>query len=181
MKGPLSDLTPEERRAIKGAIRRAFRQSPRMRNVLTKVRVELPPALKKNGSPGARNQVRYKCAGCFGLFPQKFVQVDHISPAVPFGKKEEEMTPTELVQGIFCSPNNLQVLCSTPIRFLPKGTKSCHAKKTAEENFVRKNLLEKGGSVAEWRIKYAEYLTAKEKEKAEKELKKQKKLTKKTT
>lgn len=144
-----------------------------MREILQRARVELPPALKKDGTPGARNQVRYACANCKGLYPQKFVQVDHVSPAVPLGTKEEEMTPTELVAGIFCSQSNLQVLCSTPAKFLPKGQKSCHAIKTAEENFIRKNLLEKGGTIEEWKLKYSEYLAEKEKQKVEKELKKQ--------
>lgn len=173
------DLTPEERRTIKGALRRAFRQSPRMREVLQRARVELPPALKKDGTPGVRPQVRYRCAACNELHPQKFVQVDHRDPAVPLDRREEDMTPTELVQGIFCSQDNLQVLCSTPLKFLPKGKKSCHALKTNEENFIRKNISEHGGTVSEWKIKYEEYLNKKEKEKADKEARKLARLQKK--
>ncbi len=172
-------LTPDERRAIKGALRRAFRQSPRMRDVLQKARVELPPALKKDGTPGARNQVRYTCALCGELFPQKFVQVDHRNPVVPFDLKEEDMTPTQLVEGIFCDQSNLQVLCSTPLKFLPKGKKSCHAVKTAEENFIRKGMAGKGGSEDAWRAQYRKYVEQKEQEKLEKEQRKQAKLLKK--
>jgi hypothetical protein len=175
----VTNLTPEERRAIKGAVRRAFRQSPRMRDVLQGARVELPPALKKDGTPGARNQVRYRCATCKELYPQKFCQVDHRDPAVPLGVKEEDMTPTELVNGVFCLQENLQVLCSTPLRFLPKGKKSCHAIKTAEENFIRKNLLEKGQTIEFWKSKYVEYLAIKEKERSEKEKRKLEKQAKK--
>jgi hypothetical protein len=140
-----------------------------MRNVLNRVRVELPPALKKDGTQGVRPQVRYKCAVCEGYFPSKWVAVDHIIPVVPLDVKEKDMTPNDLVAGIFCPENNLQVICVTPIKFLPKGQKSCHAKKTAEENFVRKNLAEHGGSIEEWRIKYTDYLAHKETERLAKE------------
>jgi hypothetical protein len=176
---PVNDLTDEERRVIKGALRRAFRQSPRMRDVLKDARVELPPALKKDGTPGARPQVRFKCNICGELFPGKWIAVDHINPVVPLDRKEKDMTPNELVDGIFSDKSNLQPLCVTPIKFLPKGQKSCHALKTAEENFVRKGISEKGGSVEEWKSKYKDYVKQKEKEKAEKELKKQQRLQKK--
>jgi hypothetical protein len=180
------DLTPEERRAIKGALRRAFRQSPRMREVLQRARVELPPALKKDGTPGKKNQVRYACAVCEGLFPQKFVQVDHKNPAVPLDVKEEDMSMDDMVSGIFCSQSNLQVLCSTPIKSLPKGSKkSCHALKTAEENFIRRGIAQSGGSVESWRLQYDSYVRLKEAEKEAKARRKiekqQKKLSKKET
>lgn len=173
------DLTPEERRAIKGALRRAFRQSPRMRDVLLKARVELPPALKKDGTPGVRNQVRYTCAGCKSLYPQKWVQVDHINPVVPFGIREEDMGVGELAAGIFCSQDNLQVLCSTPLKSLPKGSeKSCHAKKTNEENFIRKKLLGEGMSIEQAKIAYQQDLALKKAKAEEKERRKQERLQK---
>ncbi len=167
------NLTPDERRALKGAIRRAFRQSPRMRDVLNKARVELPPAPKKDGLPGKRNQVRFICALCKDLYPGKFVQVDHVDPAVPLGVKEEDMTPNDLVSGIFCDPSNLQVLCSTPIKSLPKGSRSCHAKKTNKENFIRKGLLGTGGTLEEWSLKYEAHLAEKESKRIQKLEKKQ--------
>lgn len=177
---PNLDLTPDERRAIKGALRRAFRQSPRMREVLQRARVELPPALKKDGTPGIRPQVRYTCAQCKLLFQQKNVAVDHILPVVPLGKKEEDMTPTELVKGIFCSQDNLQVLCCTPIKNLPKGQRSCHAKKTNEENFIRDGL-QKGWSLDQCRGAYARELINKQLKIEEKEKRKLAKLAKKNS
>lgn len=176
---PVSDLTDEEKRVLKGAIRRAFRQSNRMKEILKAARTELPPALKKDGTPGARPQVRFKCAVCGDLFPGKWIAVDHISPVVPLNIKEKDMTPNDLVDGIYSGPENLQVICVTPIKFLPKGQKSCHAKKTAEENFVRKGLSEQGGTIELWRAQYQQYLRQKEIEKQEKELKKQQRLEKK--
>lgn len=176
---PIEDLTDEEKRTLKGAIRRAFRQSSRMRDVLKACRVELPPALKKDGNPGLRPQVRFKCAVCGDLFPGKWIAVDHINPVVPLDKKEKDMTPNDLVNGIYCEPENLQPICVTPIKFLPKNQKSCHAKKTAEENFIRKGLAENGGSVLEWKERYKDYLCKKEIERLEKEKRKLEKAQKK--
>lgn len=127
----------EERGRIKGAIRRTFRLSPQMKEVLQEARVELPPALKKDGTPGKKNQIRYRCAMCQQLFSQKHVQVDHIEPVVPLCIKEEAMSYDKIVRGVFCKKDNLQVLCSTPQKLLEKGKKSCHRLKTDEENFVR--------------------------------------------
>ena len=82
----------QERNRIKGALRQAFRMSPQMWETLQRARVELPPALKKDGTPGKRPRVRYKCAICGELFQQKFVQVDHKTPVVPLHKTEADMT-----------------------------------------------------------------------------------------
>ena len=131
-------LTDFELRTIKGSLRRAFRLSPRMNAVLEAARVELPPAIKKDGTEGKRNQIRYRCAHCLGLFRKEDVAVDHIETVVPLYKEEIRMSAGDLARGIFCHVNNLQVLCNTKIKNLPKGAeKSCHYKKTAEEQFLR--------------------------------------------
>lgn len=129
----------EEHYRIKGAIRRTFRLSPQMKETLQSARVELPPITKKDGTIGKRPQVRYRCAICKELFPQKYVQVDHINPAIPLWKKEIEMTYDELVRGIICDNFNLQVVCSTPMKD-NNGLSSCHKKKTDEENWIRKKI-----------------------------------------
>ena len=130
----------EERGRVKGAVRRSFRLSPQMKEVLQAARVELPPALKKDGTPGKRNQVRYRCAACKELFSQKDVQVDHLKTVVPLCKKEKDMTYDEIVRGVFCDKDNLQVLCSTPMK-RNDGKSSCHKKKTDEEKYIRKNMV----------------------------------------
>lgn len=178
---PHWDLTDEERRTLKGAIRRAFRQSKRMMQVLNAARVELPPALKKDGTPGARNQVRFRCAVCKQLFPGKWVNVDHIDPVVPLDRNEKDMTPNELVDRIYSDPSNLQVICSTPVKNLPKGKKSCHSIKSTEENFIRKGISQNGGTIAEWKDKYLEYLAKKEKDRLAKEHRKLEKQQRKKT
>lgn len=165
----------EERGRIKGAIRRAFRLSPQMKEVLKKARVELPPALKKDGHPGKKNQVRYTCAICKDLFSQKNVQVDHISPVVPLWKAEADMSYDEIVRGVFCNLDNLQVICSTPMK-RNNGNPSCHKLKTDEENFIRDelkkivNLLDYTGEeidrmIVDIKAKYLIYLKEKEEKK----------------
>lgn len=138
------NLTPEEHYVVKGKIRQAFRQSERFKNTINKARVELAPALKKDGNPGKRNQVRFKCAECQQLFPQKWISVDHIDPVVPLWEKELQMNMGDIVNRIYCDEKNLQVLCSTPMKYLPKGQRSCHSKKTNRENFIR-DMFDKEG------------------------------------
>ena len=137
-------ISPDEDYVIKGKIRQAFRQSERFKACLDAARVELPPALKKDGTPGKRNQVRYKCAHCGELFQQANVSVDHINPVIPFWKKEPNVELAEVIDGIYCDPSNLQVLCSTPMKNLPKGQRSCHAIKTNRENYIRDAFFERG-------------------------------------
>lgn len=129
----------EERGRVKGAIRRTFRLSPQMKEVLDRARVELPPKIKKDGEPGKKNQVRYTCAVCKGLFSSGNVQVDHIEPVVPLWMAEADMTYDEIVRGVFCALDNLQVICSTSMK-KNGGLPSCHKLKTDEENFIRDRL-----------------------------------------
>ena len=125
---------------ILSGIRRAYRLSPQMQEVLKAARVELPPLPLKNGKPGKRVRVRFRCAVCEGLFSSKNVQVDHCDPATPLDKSVIDMTWDEVVDGIFCGVDNLQVLCSTPMK-RNNGLPSCHAKKSARENWIRKQLI----------------------------------------
>lgn len=136
----------EERGRIKGAIRRTFRLSPQMKEVMQAARVELSPALKKDGTPGKRPRVRYRCNYCEKLWSQKNVNVDHIKTVVPLWQEESTMSYDEIVRGVFCDKSNLQVLCS--IAMIRNGGKpSCHNIKTNEENYIRRRWAkEKNGS-----------------------------------
>ena len=147
-------------------------------------RVELPPALKKNGKPGKRPQVRYRCAICGELFSQKNINVDHIETVVLLWKHEKEMTYDEIVRRIFCDKGNLQVVCSTPM-IRNKGKSSCHKKKTDEENWVRKKWLEEyltdvwspdyyETTEKDLRKKYKQHLKEKEEKKNAKKARKRK-------
>lgn len=172
----------EERNRIKGAVRRAFRLSPQMKEVLRAARQELPPLLKKDGSPGKKPQVRYRCAICKNLFSQKFVQIDHREPVIKLYKKESEMTYDEIVRGIFCDTSNLQVVCSTPLK-KNNGKPSCHKIKTDEENYIRRKLAGSGLAITEegWetlikhtRAEYKQYLIEQKSKKCKKKTKKSK-------
>jgi len=178
----------EERGRIKGALRKAFRLSPQMRETMQAARVELPPALKKDGTPGKRPQVRYRCAACKELFPQKWVQVDHIDTVVPLWETESKMIFHEWVsiisRNIFCKKENLQILCSTPMKY-NDGNHSCHKKKTDEENYIRRelakvvNLKDHTGEqidkmMDELKISYTEYVAEKERKKNERKRKSRK-------
>lgn len=179
----------EERSRIKGAIRRVFRLFPQGRDILMAARVELPPAILKDGSIGKKNQIRYRCSECQKLFSQKNVQVDHIKTVVPLHIEERNMNYDEIVRGICCKKENLQVLCSTKIKDLPKGEKSCHALKTRREGFIRDRFIEwkknnKFGNLsdceieqmtADFKLMFEEFL---KKEKITKEEKENKKLNK---
>lgn len=129
----------EEKNRIKGAMRRTFRLSPQMKEVLEQARVELPPLPKKDGTPGKRPQVKYRCAICKQLFSRTQVQVDHIKPVVPLNKKESDMSYDELADGIFCKKDNLQVVCSIPLK-KNNDEPSCHKIKTDEENWIRSTI-----------------------------------------
>lgn len=164
----------QERNRVKGALRQAFRMSPQMWETLQASRVELPPALKKDGTPGKRPRVRYKCAMCGDLFMQKYVNVDHIEPVVPLDKTESKMTYDEIGRGIFCKKDNLQVLCKTPMS-KNKGKPSCHKIKTDEENYIRKQINEKGRTAKEipkLKKEFQDYLIEKEKKRIAKEKRK---------
>lgn len=182
LKPPTPDIV--KKRLIKGGIRRVFRQSIEMKFALRSARVELPPKVLKDGSAGKKNQVRYKCAICGGLFSQKDVAVDHIDPVIPLHKSEESLTIDEMAYRIWCDVDNLQVICSFPLKKL-EGIPSCHKIKTDEENYVRKRLKEKYPAMTEdpdvWpydalikesKEEYKVYLEEKKKERLEKEKRK---------
>jgi hypothetical protein len=170
----------QERNRVKGALRQSFRMSPQMWETLQRARHELPPALKKDGTPGKRPQVRYKCAICGGMFMQKYVQVDHIDPVVPLYKTEADMTYDEMAERIFCPKNNLQVVCSTPLS-KNGGKPSCHKIKSDEENYIRKNIDYEEYKAGDWdlldkieelKIEFEEYLKEKEEKRLAKERRK---------
>lgn len=57
------------------------------------------------------------------------MQVDHHYPIVPLNRSLEDMTPTELVDRIWCDEKNLTPMC-----------KPCHNVKTKAENKERRRL-----------------------------------------
>lgn len=108
--------------AIIGGIRKAYRMfNPKFQIILDKARVELP-RYNKDGSLSKRNEVRYKCNNCNGLFKSSEVNVDHVIPVIESGKSQHDYTWDEYIDRMDCSISNLQVLC-----------KVCHKVKTKRE------------------------------------------------
>lgn len=85
----------------------------------------------KNAAKRGRNQ--YECNHCHNVFPNKEIQLDHITPIV---SPDTGFTGwNDFVNGLFCEADNLQVLC-----------KECHSKKSLAEKAIatksRKNKNE---------------------------------------
>ena len=122
--------------AIRGAIRRLFSRSPTV--IETKMRVRRERSwTKKDGSIAARPRVEFQCAECGGFFMGKDVQVDHIIPVIDPVKGFE--TYDIYVERLFCSIDNLQVLC----RYDHKG-KTDAEKKIRAINRKKQKELENG-------------------------------------
>ena len=104
---------------IKGALRRVMSRSP----MVKECREQSVHAINK----GPRGGKQFVCVACGGCFSGNNIQIDHINPVVPVDKSLQEMTWTQLVKRMFCSTNNLQVLCL-----------DCHKLKTKQERELRK-------------------------------------------
>lgn len=127
---------------IRSAIRRTFSRSPLVQDVLRSVRSE-HDQFKKDGTLAKRRAVRYECAECGKLFMRTQVAVDHIDPVIPLDK--EFTSWDDFVARLFCTADNLQVLCSYKIKDKHKHNDelSCHHRKTQEERKLRKLKLTK--------------------------------------
>jgi ribosomal protein L44E len=84
---------------------------------------------KKINKATKRLAMHYKCAKCKKHYPAKEVNVDHINPVVC--PKEGFIDWDTFINRLYCTKDNLQVLCS-----------GCHDKKTAKE---RKTRIKKKG------------------------------------
>jgi hypothetical protein len=79
---------------------------------------------KKLNSKTGRQAIHYTCASCKHEYPAKEVNVDHVLPVVdPIEGFKDWDT---FIKRLFCSKENLQVLCS-----------ACHTKKSKEETNTR--------------------------------------------
>lgn len=107
----------------RSALRRVFVRGPLVQSCMRAARVEQPKH-NKDGSVAKKPAVFYTCASCSGLFKQGDVAVDHIEPVV--SPDTGFVDWNTFMERLWCTPNNLQVLCST-----------CHHSKSQEERKAR--------------------------------------------
>lgn len=107
--------------AIRSALRQAFIRSKYKGEFLKTRRIE-SPTFKKDGTLGKKIAVNYKCECCFSLIKIDQVNVDHIEAVGSFKDIREFY---DFFMRIFCSFDNLQVLC-----------KPCHKRKTRFDRMI---------------------------------------------
>ena len=116
-------ITPKDRNAIKGAIRRAFARSELRNKVINDAEV-------KHSDPKRPRVKRWvMCAICKKPEARSYMQADHLEPLVKIDSSLEDMTPNELVHGTWCEEENLQPVCV-----------KCHKIKSLGEQQERKRL-----------------------------------------
>jgi 5-methylcytosine-specific restriction endonuclease McrA len=97
-------------------IRSGLRQKSRFWKPITQCKMKSRRAYK---GPLKRQKFEYQCKECLNWFPDKKINVDHISPA---GSLRCANDLPGFVERLFCEVDNLQCLCS-----------DCHNKKTQDE------------------------------------------------
>jgi ribosomal protein L44E len=105
---------------VKGALRAASQRWPPKYSVLTKAFT----SRKENKATG-RLAKHFECNKCKQEFPQKEVEVNHISPIVPVTGFDSW---DKVIERLFCEEEGLEVVC-----------KPCHKSITKEENIIRKS------------------------------------------
>jgi len=114
-----------EQAVVLNAMRRAFRTYPPYKECLRRAKSEYFIMSQKN-TPMRR--VEFTCAKCLKKFKQKEIAVDHIDPVVD--PMAGVTTYDNYAKRLFCSLDNLQVLCNI-------GSTSCHKAKSKAENALR--------------------------------------------
>ena len=109
--------------AIRGALRRTFSRSPIIRDVLYKVRREVPK-YNQDGSRSKKNAVQYLCNVCGSYVGSTKVSVDHVVPVVSVTDGFVDFNT--FIERLFCQADNLQVICD-----------DCHNSKTQKERISR--------------------------------------------
>ena len=106
---------------IRSALRQAFNRYPPKYESIKEAAITMQDGHYKTGPKKGQPKMvkRYTCAACGSLFLQKEVQVDHIIGA---GSLKDYHDLPGFTRRLFCSKDNLQVLC-----------KPCHHVKTQEE------------------------------------------------
>lgn len=128
------DIHIEEKdfKTLVSVLRRASMRWYGRAEAIRKARVELPPVLKKDGSPSKNPQIKYRCVECKSLVKSTEYSVDHNPPVVDLegfdsmGATFPERVGT-FVLNLFCLPIGWRVICN-----------NCHDEKTKAENKIRR-------------------------------------------
>ena len=96
--------------AILNALKRSFSRSPIVKEKMNEVRTE-ETWYKKDGTPAKKPRVLYLCATCGNRHMSKNIQCDHIIPVIPPEIPAKHMSWETIVQRLFVSRDQLQVLC----------------------------------------------------------------------
>lgn len=114
-------ITPKDRNAIKGALRRAFSRSELHRRVIeASVVVHSDPTRP-------RVKTWCLCNVCKKPDAKSYMAVDHIDPLIPVDQAFADMSLDTVIDRLWCEQINLQVICQL-----------CHDIKTAREKEERK-------------------------------------------
>ena len=122
---------------FKKLMRKTWSQSPYREAAMKSARIVVNTGKRNKSNNKVKTAVRFECAHCHKPFERDRVEVDHISELklIEWQLPMDENLPELLawMETLFCSSDNLQVLC---IR--------CHSFKTAEYGKYRQlgaNLL----------------------------------------
>ena len=105
-------------------LRRISQWWPEIAEARKRARVEVPDGKYKNGND--KFVQRFLCAHCENLFPVTEVEVDHREPILNL---HGFTTWDDLITGLFCSADKLDVLCL-----------ECHQVKTVAEKELAKYM-----------------------------------------
>ena len=120
----MAKTTFNENSTIRGALRRAFAQSPIVKEVMDETK-RYVPRYKKDGTRAKKDGVERQCQVCGGWFMTKYITVDHIDPVISVDEGFIDWN-TFIDRLWHCGKEKLQRICD-----------GCHNKKTALERFDR--------------------------------------------
>lgn len=128
----LRELDPILRRLIIQAVRMWFPRTQKYKSVKDAAK-KYTKVLKNDGSVSKRKSVSYKCNICKNYFKSNEVEVDHIREVIDGVSSSLDLTLSQYIKRVDCSPENLQVVC-----------KKCHKTKSTEYNKSRVKRDRKG-------------------------------------
>lgn len=114
-------ITPKDRNAIKGGLRRAFARSELHHKIIQDSIIDHVDLNRP------RVKVWCRCNACKGPEAKSYMVVDHILPLIPTSTSFADMLLDEVMNRLWCEVTNLQTICP-----------GCHEAKTKLEKEERK-------------------------------------------